>query len=121
MEIGWGDEVIVPACTFQATAAAPMAAGAIPVIADIDPHTFCISPQAVEAAISPQTKAVIVVHLGHQMADMDAIMELADRHDLIVIEDCAHAHGAKWCERGAGTIGHFWLIQHAVQQNSNGG
>jgi dTDP-4-amino-4,6-dideoxygalactose transaminase len=105
--IGWGDEVIVPAYTFQATAAAPMAAGAIPVIVDIDPETYCIDPNAIEAAITPRTKAIIPVHLAAQMADMDAIMEIAERHHLIVIEDCAHAHGAKWRGRGAGTIGHF--------------
>jgi dTDP-4-amino-4,6-dideoxygalactose transaminase len=105
--IGWGDEVIVPAYTFQATAAAPMAAGAIPVIVDVDPDTYCIDPRAIERAITPRTKAVIPVHLGAQMADMDAIMDIAERHDLIVIEDCAHAHGAKWRGQGAGTIGHF--------------
>jgi dTDP-4-amino-4,6-dideoxygalactose transaminase len=106
-DIGWGDEVIVPAYTFQATAAAPMAAGAIPVIVDIDPETYCIDPQAIEAAITPQTRAIIIVHLAAQMTDMDAVMEIAGRHNLIVIEDCAHAHGAKWRGRGAGTIGHF--------------
>jgi dTDP-4-amino-4,6-dideoxygalactose transaminase len=106
-DIGWGDEVIVPACTFQATATAPMAAGAIPIIVDIDPDTYCIDPQAIEAAITAQTKAIIPVHLGAQMADMDAIMEIAERHNLIVVEDCAHAHGAKWRNQGAGTIGHF--------------
>jgi dTDP-4-amino-4,6-dideoxygalactose transaminase len=106
-DIGWGDEVIVPAYTFQATAAAPMAAGAIPVIVDIDPETYCIDPQAIEAAITPQTRAIIIVHLAAQMTDMDAVMEIAGRHSLIVIEDCAHAHGAKWRGRGAGTIGHF--------------
>lgn len=105
--IGWGDEVIVPAYTFQATAAAPMAAGAIPVIVDVNPDTYCIDPREAEKAITPKTRAIIPVHLGHQMADMDAIMQLAERHDLIVIEDCAHAHGAKWRGRGAGTIGHF--------------
>lgn len=106
-EIGWGDEVIVPAYTFQATAAAPMAAGAIPVIADIDPETYCLDPKAVEAAITSRTKAIIPVHLGAQMADMDALMEIAEKHNLVVIEDCAHAHGAKWRGQGAGTIGHF--------------
>jgi L-glutamine:2-deoxy-scyllo-inosose/3-amino-2,3-dideoxy-scyllo-inosose aminotransferase len=106
-DIGWGDEVIVPAYTFQATAAAPMAAGAIPVIVDVDPNTYCLDPKAVEKAITPKTKAIIPVHLGHQMADMDAIMALAEKYNLIVIEDCAHAHGAKWNGQGAGTIGHF--------------
>jgi len=106
-DIGWGDEVIIPAYTFQATAAAPMAAGAIPVLVDIDPETYCIDPGALETAITSRTKALIAVHLGAQMADMDAIMDIAERHDLIVIEDCAHAHGARWDGRGAGTIGRF--------------
>jgi dTDP-4-amino-4,6-dideoxygalactose transaminase len=106
-DIGWGDEVIVPAYTFQATAAAPLAAGAIPVIVDIDPDTYCMDPKAAEAAVTDRTKAIIPVHLGAQMADTDAIMAVAERHNLIVIEDCAHAHGARWRDQGAGTIGHF--------------
>ena len=105
--IGWGDEVIVPAYTFQATAAAPMAAGAIPVIVDISPENYCIDPEAISEAITEKTKAIIVVHLAAQMADMDAIMDLADSHNLIVIEDSAHAHGALWRDLGAGTIGDF--------------
>ena len=105
--IGWGDEVIVPAYTFQATASAPMAAGAIPVIVDVDPNNYCLDPKAAEKAITSKTKAIIPVHLGSNMADMDAIMELAEKYELVVIEDCAHAHGAKWNGRGAGTIGHF--------------
>lgn len=105
--IGWGDEVIVPAYTFQATASAPMGAGAIPVIVDVDPNTYCLDAIAAAKAITPKTKAIIPVHLGSNMADMDAIMELAEKHNLIVVEDCAHAHGAKWRGRGAGTIGHF--------------
>ncbi len=107
MNIGWGDEVIVPAFTFQATAAAPMAAGAIPVIVDVDPQTYTIDPEKIEAAITPRTKAIIPVHLGCQIADMDAIMEIAERRGLVVIEDCAHAHGAKWRGKGVGTFGHF--------------
>jgi dTDP-4-amino-4,6-dideoxygalactose transaminase len=106
-DIGWGDEVIVPAYTFQATAAAPMAAGAIPVIVDINPETYTIDPNAIRSAITEKTRAIIPVHLGAQMADMDTIMEIAEEHNLIVIEDCAHAHGAKWRDQGAGTIGHF--------------
>ncbi len=105
--IGWGDEVIVPAYTFQATAAAPMAAGAIPVIVDVLPQSYCIDPLAAEKAITPKTRAIIPVHLGSNMADMDAIMALAEKYNLVVIEDCAHAHGARWNQRGAGTIGHF--------------
>jgi dTDP-4-amino-4,6-dideoxygalactose transaminase len=106
-DIGWGNEVIVPAYTFQATASAPMVAGAIPVIVDVDPNNYCLDPKATEKAITPKTKAIIPVHLGSNMADMDAIMALAEKYNLIVIEDCAHAHGAKWNGCGAGTIGHF--------------
>jgi dTDP-4-amino-4,6-dideoxygalactose transaminase len=105
--IGWGDEVLVPAYTFQATAAAPMAAGCIPVIVDVDPDSYCMDPQAAEAAITERTKAIIPVHLGAHMTDMDAIMALAEKYGLVVIEDCAHAHGARWRGRGAGTIGDF--------------
>ncbi len=105
--IGWGDEVIVPAYTFQATASAPMMAGAIPVLVDIDPDTFCIAPAAIEAAITDRTRAIIPVHIASQMADMDAIMAIAARHNLIVIEDAAHAHGAVWNGKSAGAIGHF--------------
>lgn len=106
-DIGWGDEVIVPAYTFQATASAPMAAGALPVVVDIDPDNYCIDPQAVEKAVTSKTRAIIPVHLGSSMADMDAIMAIAEKHHLLVIEDCAHAHGARWNGVGAGTIGHF--------------
>jgi dTDP-4-amino-4,6-dideoxygalactose transaminase len=105
--IGWGDEVIVPAYTFQATAAAPMAAGAAPVIVDINPDTYCTDPASVEAAITEKTRAIIVVHLAAQMTDMDAIMAIAEKHNLVVIEDSAHAHGAQWRGMGAGAIGDF--------------
>ncbi len=105
--IGWGDEVIVPAYTFQATAYAPMAAGAIPVIVDIDPENYCIDPLEVKKAITDRTKAIIVVHLAAQITDMDAIMELAEERDLVVIEDAAHAHGAQWRSMGSGTLGDF--------------
>ena len=105
--IGWGDEVLVPAYTFQATASAPMMAGAIPVLVDIDPDTFCIDPKAIVAAITERTRAIIPVHIASQMADMDAIMAIAAKHNLIVIEDAAHAHGAVWSGQGVGTLGHF--------------
>lgn len=121
--VGWGDEVIVPAYTFQATAAAPLAAGAIPVIVDIDPNTYCIDVKAAEKAITPKTRAIIPVHLGMSMADMDAIMVLAAEHDLVVVEDCAHAHGARWKGQGAGTIGHFgsFSLQSSKILNSGEG
>jgi dTDP-4-amino-4,6-dideoxygalactose transaminase len=110
--IGWGDEVIIPALTFAATAYAPMAAGALPVIVDVTPDTWTIDPDLVEAAITDRTRAIIPVHLGHQMADMDRIMEIARRHGLAVIEDCAHAHGQRWRDHGAGCIGDVGSFSH---------
>jgi dTDP-4-amino-4,6-dideoxygalactose transaminase len=110
--IGWGDEVIVPALTFAATAYAPMAAGALPVFVDVTPDTWTIDPAQVEAAITGRTKAIIPVHLGHQMADMDRLMTIARAHGLAVIEDCAHAHGQRWRDQGAGCIGDFGSFSH---------
>jgi dTDP-4-amino-4,6-dideoxygalactose transaminase len=110
--IGWGDEVIVPALTFSATAYAPIAAGALPVFVDVTPSTWTIDPDAVEAAITPRTRAIMPVHLGHQMADMDRIMAIAAAHGLAVVEDCAHAHGQRWNDVGAGCIGAFGSFSH---------
>jgi dTDP-4-amino-4,6-dideoxygalactose transaminase len=112
LDIGWGDEVIVPALTFAATAYAPMAAGALPVIVDVTPQTWTIDPDMVEAAITSRTRAIIPVHLGHQMADMDRVMDVATRHGVAVIEDCAHAHGQQWRGAGAGCIGDFGSFSH---------
>ena len=100
-----GDEVIVPAYTFEATAAPVLRLGAVPVFVDIQPDTYCIDASAAAMAITPRTRAVIPVHLAMNMADMDAITELAARHGLKVVEDCAHAHGARWRDAGAGAIG----------------
>jgi dTDP-4-amino-4,6-dideoxygalactose transaminase len=110
--IGWGDEVIIPALTFAATAYAPIAAGALPVIVDVTSDTWCIDPDLVEAAITPKTKAIMPVHLGHHMADMDRIMEIAGTHGLAVVEDCAHAPGQQWQGKGAGCIGDFGSFSH---------
>ncbi|HYW28605.1 MAG TPA: DegT/DnrJ/EryC1/StrS family aminotransferase [Gaiellales bacterium] len=110
--IGWGDEVIVPALTFAATAYAAIAAGALPVIVDVEPERWTIDPDAVEAAITPATRAIMPVHLGQQMADMDRLAEIADRHGLAIVEDCAHAHGQQWGGRGAGCIGAFGSFSH---------
>ncbi|HDH96890.1 MAG TPA: aminotransferase class I/II-fold pyridoxal phosphate-dependent enzyme, partial [Proteobacteria bacterium] len=101
------DEVIVPAISWIATAQAPVFVNAVPVFVDIDPKNYCIDPQAIEDAITDRTRAIIPVHLGYQIADMDAIMDVAKKHDLIVVEDCAHAHGGRWNGKGVGSIGHF--------------
>ena len=96
-----------PPLTWVATAAAPLYVGAVPVFADIHPTSYQLDPEAVEAVVTDRTRAIIPVHLGCRMADMDALMQLAARHDLTVIEDCAHMHGATWRGRGAGSIGHL--------------
>ena len=121
LDIGWGDEVIVPALTFAATAYAPMAAGAVPVIVDVTPDTWCIDPDLVEAAITPRTRAIMPVHLGHQMADMDRMTDIAERHQLALIEDCAHAHGQRWNGRGAGCIGDFGSFSHQSSKTLTSG
>jgi dTDP-4-amino-4,6-dideoxygalactose transaminase len=101
-----GDEVILPAYTFEASAAPVLRLEAVPVFADVLPTTWCLDPAAVEAAVTSRTRAILPVHLAMCMADMDAIATLAEKHDLRVIEDCAHAHGAKWEGKGAGSLGH---------------
>jgi dTDP-4-amino-4,6-dideoxygalactose transaminase len=105
LDIGPGDEVIVPANTFVATLEAIVAVGATPVFADVDPDTLLITEAQVEAAITADTTAVVVVHLYGQMPDMDAITRLADRAGIAVVEDAAQAHGASWSGRRAGSFG----------------
>jgi dTDP-4-amino-4,6-dideoxygalactose transaminase len=100
-----GAEVIVPAYTFEATAAAALFAGCAPVLVDVDPGTWCLDPAAVEAAVGPRTQAIVPVHLAMQIADLDRLGEIAARHGLAVLEDCAHAHGARWRGRGVGSWG----------------
>lgn len=102
-----GDEVIVPALTWTATALAAIYINAVPVFADIDPETYCIDPEDIKRKISKHTKAIIPVHLGSNIADMDRIIDIARRHGLIVIEDCAHAHGGFYRKRGVGSLGDF--------------
>jgi dTDP-4-amino-4,6-dideoxygalactose transaminase len=105
LEIGPGDEVIVPAITFAATAYAPVACNARPVFADVDTETICIDPESVRAMITPRTRAIIPVHYGASLADLDALTEIARPRSIAIIEDCAHVPGAKWRDRGVGTWG----------------
>ena len=105
LEIGPGDEVITSPLSAAFSALAIMMAGARPVFADIDPIRLTIDPAAVRAAITPRTAAVLPVHLYGQAADMPAIMEVANRHNLAVIEDCCQAHLAKCGERPVGSFG----------------
>jgi len=103
--VGAGDEVIVPANTFIATAAAVVRAGAVPVFVDVDPGTLLITPEILEAAITPRTRAVMVVHLYGNMPDMDRLCEVAERTAIWLIEDAAQAHGATWRGRPVGSFG----------------
>ncbi|MGO8679187.1 MAG: DegT/DnrJ/EryC1/StrS family aminotransferase [Limisphaerales bacterium] len=98
------EEVIVPPYTFLATATAVVETNAVPVFADIDLETFNLDPASVEAAITPRTRAVIPVHIAGQAADMNALTEVARKHNLVVIEDAAHAHGALYKGRPAGSL-----------------
>ncbi len=104
-DIGAGDEVITTPFTFVASVAAIWYAGAKPVFVDIDPATYLIDPSKIEAAITPKTKAILPVHLYGQACDMDAIMAIAKKHNLIVIEDACQAHGAEWNGKRVGGIG----------------
>ena len=105
--VGPGDEVITVPFTFVASVSAVTYTGARPVLVDIDPRSFTMDPAAIEAAITPRTKAILPVHLYGQSADMDPIMEIARRHGLVVIEDAAQAHGAKYKGRPVGSIGNI--------------
>jgi dTDP-4-amino-4,6-dideoxygalactose transaminase len=104
--IGQGDEVIVPSQTFIASWLAVSHVGAIPVPVEIDPQTYTLDPNRIEAALTERTRAIMPVHLFGHMSDMDAIMDIAGRRDLFVLEDAAQAHGAEYKGRRAGTIGH---------------
>ena len=104
--IGPGDEVVVTPRTFLASATSVINAGATPVFADVDPDTQNITPESVAAVITPNTKAVVCVHLAGWPCDMDGMMALADKHGLFVIEDCAQAHGATYKGKPVGGLGH---------------
>src|SRR5580698_8336050 len=103
--IGEGDEVIVPAISFISSATAVSRVRATPVFVDIEPDTFNIDPERVREAITSKTRAVMPVHFGGPMADMDAITAVASAHGLPIIEDAAHAHGSEWNGTRAGSIG----------------
>jgi dTDP-4-amino-4,6-dideoxygalactose transaminase len=103
--VGPGDEVITVPFTFVASVAAVLYAGAKPVLVDIDPRSFNMDPSAIEAAITPRTKVILPVHIYGQSADMGPIMEIARRRGLLVIEDAAQAHGARYADRPVGSIG----------------
>ncbi|MFN4145854.1 MAG: DegT/DnrJ/EryC1/StrS family aminotransferase [Runella sp.] len=116
-----GDEVIVPPYTFIATASTVIEVNCVPVFVDIDPHTYNLDPAAIEAAITPRTKVIVPVHFAGQACDMDAILEIARRHHLRVIEDAAHGHGAEYRGRKLGSIGDAGSFSFQSSKNLTSG
>lgn len=112
-----GDEVITTSMTFCATVNAIIHAGGVPVLADIDPCTFNIDPEEIVRRITPRTRAIVPVHFAGRPCDMDAIMDIARRYDLKVIEDCAHAIETEYRGKKAGTFGDFGCFSFYVTKN----
>jgi dTDP-4-amino-4,6-dideoxygalactose transaminase len=119
--IGPGDEVIVPSFTFAATANSVALTGATPVFVDIEPTYFCLDPQAVEAAVTERTRAIMPVHLFGHPADMTALGDVAARHDLMLFEDAAQAHGATWDGAAVGSFGTFAMFSLYPTKNMTSG
>ena len=115
--VGLGDEVITTPYTFQATVVSILMANGTPVFVDTLPDGFNIDPSKIEAAITPKTKAVLPVHIAGYPADMDGILEVAERNNLVVVEDCAQAHGAEWRDRGVGGWGHLGCFSFQSSKN----
>jgi len=114
-------EVIIPPYTFFSTASAVVEANMIPVFVDVDLETFNLDPVAVEAAITPRTRAIIPVHFAGQVADMKRILAIARKHKLVVIEDAAHAHGASYRGKPAGSLGHIASFSFQSSKNMTSG
>jgi dTDP-4-amino-4,6-dideoxygalactose transaminase len=121
LDIGYGDEVIVPPYTFIATASAALEVGAIPVFADRDPDTYLLDPASVEEAITPRTRAIVPVHVAGCPADMDGLRTLAARRGLRVVEDAAQAPGATWNGQGVGSVGDLGTFSFQASKNLNAG
>ncbi|MCH8289477.1 DegT/DnrJ/EryC1/StrS family aminotransferase [Candidatus Poribacteria bacterium] len=115
--IGLGDEVITTPYTFQATTVAILMANGTPVFVDTLPDGFNIDSSKIEEVITTKTKAILPVHIAGYPADMDAIMEIANKHNLLVVEDCAQAHGAEWRGVGVGSWGHFGCFSFQASKN----
>lgn len=117
LNIGAGDEVITTPFTFIATAEVISAVGAVPVFVDIDATTFNLNVEQVAAAITPKTKAIIPVHLFGQPVDLTALMDVAEAHNLLVVEDCAQSTGASWAGQKVGSIGHIGCFSFYPTKN----
>jgi dTDP-4-amino-4,6-dideoxygalactose transaminase len=102
-----GDEVIVPAYTWEGTVGPVLLLNAVPVFVDVDPDTYCLDARLIEQALTSKTRAILPVHLAMNFADLDEILRIARSRNIAVIEDCAHAHGGRWRNKGAGASGDF--------------
>ncbi|MCA1606404.1 MAG: DegT/DnrJ/EryC1/StrS family aminotransferase, partial [Acidobacteria bacterium] len=116
-----GDEVIVPPITFVASATSVSRVGAVPVFVDIDPETINLNPRKVADHINARTRAIVVVHFAGHPADLDRLTELCDQRGLVMIEDCAHAHGAEWHKRRIGSFGSFGSFSFQASKNMTAG
>jgi len=112
-----GDEIIVTAVSFIASASAIVLAGGVPVFVDVDPETYQMSPDAVEAAITDRTRVIEVVHYGGYPVDMDRIGEIARKHNLLIVEDCAEAHGTEWKGKKTGSLGDIGAFSFQMGKN----
>jgi len=116
-----GDEVIVPPITFVASATSVARVGAVPVFVDVDPETINLNPDLIQKSITERTRAIVAVHFAGHPVDLDRIVELCDRHRLVLIEDCAHAHGAEWHEQHIGSFGSFGSFSFQASKNMTAG
>lgn len=121
IDLAPGDEVITTPYTFVATVNAALAVGAVPILVDVTPDTFCIDVEQIEAAISPRTKALLPVHIGGHPADMDAILDIAQRHGLRVVEDACQAWGAEWRGQRVGALGDLGTFSFQASKNITAG
>ena len=120
MGVGPGDEVITVAWSFFASIEAIIHAGATPKLVDIEPNHFCMDPEALAAAVGPQTRAIIPVHIYGHPADMDALTEICSHHDIVILEDAAQAHGARYRGRTAGSLGNTAAFSFYMSKNLGG-
>jgi len=116
-----GDEVIIPAYTFIATASAVLMANAIPVFVDIDENTFNIDPHLIQKAITEKTKAIMPVHIGGNPADLDSIINIGNQYNIPIVEDAAQAHGAEWKGKKVGAIGLGGIFSFQTSKNMTAG
>ncbi len=119
--IGIGDEVILPGLTWQASAATILDVNATPILVDVCEDSWCIDPKAIEAAITPRTKAIMPVHLYGSFCNMDEILKISQKHNLWVIEDCAHKHGGEWNGKKAGSIGDIGSFSFQLSKHLTAG